>query len=388
MNELTDIKIELISLVGKAANRRTVIIKSAGSKDGDIELRTIKIAKTDEGKRKVYGIIYTPNGIDADEDYASAETIEKASDYFMQTINGTAKVDTQHNLQPVAGVNIVENWIVRKGDAMFPEEEGAWAIAVKVNNDEVWERVTKGELTGFSMFGTAMRAEVKKESGADDKAEESFIKLLYKEFKNIFNNTKMEAEKVQVIKDFNALAATQDIFKYLYTLRDSIECVLEDEAVTDKKAGILANIDQFRATVENIQLASGIAKGVTNLNGEIDIEKAGKVLSDANVKVIQDAIAGLNKLIAQIETTTQKNKKEDKPLDETIKKQIEDAVTAERTKLQKEADDKAAELQAKIEKLEKEKTDLEKKAQGTGQEMETLAQVNKSDDLIDFIGLR
>ena len=101
----------------------------------------------------------------------------------------------------------------------------------------------------------------------------------------------MEAEKVQVIKDFNALAATQDIFKYLYTLRDSIECVLEDEAVTDKKAGILANIDQFRATVENIQLASGIAKGVTNLNGEIDIEKAGKVLSDANVKVIQDAIA-------------------------------------------------------------------------------------------------
>ena len=198
----------------------------------------------------------------------------------------------------------------------------------------------------------------------------------------------MEAEKVQVIKDFNALAATQDIFKYLYTLRDSIECVLEDEAVTDKKAGILANIDQFRATVENIQLASGIAKGVTNLNGEIDIEKAGKVLSDANVKVIQDAIAGLNKLIAQIETTTQKNKKEDKPLDETIKKQIEDAVTAERTKLQKEADDKAAELQAKIEKLEKEKTDLEKKAQGTGQEMETLAQVSKSDDLIDFIGLR
>ena len=49
--------------------------------------------------------------------------------------------------------SVVESFIVRKGDPDFIE--GAWVVGVHVPDKEVWQQIVKGELTGFSIEGTA-----------------------------------------------------------------------------------------------------------------------------------------------------------------------------------------------------------------------------------------
>ena len=54
-------------------------------------------------------------------------------------------------------LDLVESWIspvsLTLGRTVAPT--GSWVITVRVNDDEIWGKVKKGELTGFSIGGTA-----------------------------------------------------------------------------------------------------------------------------------------------------------------------------------------------------------------------------------------
>ena len=57
------------------------------------------------------------------------------------------------------GATLLENFVaptdLRIGDRVV--KAGTWVIGVRVNDDQVWDDVKTGKLTGFSIGGSAFR---------------------------------------------------------------------------------------------------------------------------------------------------------------------------------------------------------------------------------------
>jgi len=110
---------------------------------------TIAVFKTiHEPKRIVWSELYSPGKLDSDHEFMRAEQIEAMAYDFMKTMKLDA-VDHQHDQQHRDGCCVVESFIARKGDPDFIE--GAWVIGMYVGDDEMWDKVVKGEINGFSM---------------------------------------------------------------------------------------------------------------------------------------------------------------------------------------------------------------------------------------------
>ena len=111
----------------------------------------VEFKKSDEAKQIVYGEVYKPDVEDTDGNWMTHETIEKMAHDFMSNLKND-QIDRNHTGLKDKGT-IVESFIVRKGDPDFIE--GAWVVGVHVPDKEVWQQIMKGELTGFSIEGTA-----------------------------------------------------------------------------------------------------------------------------------------------------------------------------------------------------------------------------------------
>ncbi|MBR8466342.1 hypothetical protein KDE13_08350 [Campylobacter sp. faydin G-140] len=157
--KLKNLNITHISLVKAGANKKNIIYKS--SKENPSYEKVIKIAKNDEEKGVIYGIVYSPDEVDTQGEMTDIKEIEKAAYSFMKGLNGT-NIDREHDFKP-DGAYVAESWLVRENDALFKSEKiGSWAVAIKLENDELKEAVKKGEIAGLSMAGTAERYDVGK----------------------------------------------------------------------------------------------------------------------------------------------------------------------------------------------------------------------------------
>lgn len=149
--EITDAKIQFVSLVDKAANKRQFLLKKEDG--GKATFSTYgRIVKTDADSHYVTGIVYEPMEEDSHGNFMTEEEITKAAYWFAK--NGD-KVDLQHSFEPLDGATVVENWIAKAdfeidGDAI---QKGTWLMTVEVTDESVWEGIEKGEITGFSMGG-------------------------------------------------------------------------------------------------------------------------------------------------------------------------------------------------------------------------------------------
>ena len=152
--KLVDTVVNYISLVGAAANERVFLIKRKEVKSDDNWTKYVEISKVDELKHLVYGTVYAPDDTDAHGDYMDAATIRKMGEDFLRA--GRANnIDVEHDEKTEAG-GLSESWIVKDGDPVFPDEKtGAWVVAIKVDNDEIWQKVLAGELKGLSLGGFA-----------------------------------------------------------------------------------------------------------------------------------------------------------------------------------------------------------------------------------------
>ncbi len=173
MAELKKIMVGWISLVKKGSNLRQVIYKSG---DDNPYQWQVPIAKYDEEKGMVYGIVYAPDDTDSQGDFATAPEIEKAAYAFMKSTNAR-QIDKNHSEIP-ENAFVAESWIIKDHDALFPKEkQGAWAVGIKLESDELKKQVKDGEIEGLSMAGTAdkyMKKEEKDHIGLFEK----FLKWL------------------------------------------------------------------------------------------------------------------------------------------------------------------------------------------------------------------
>jgi hypothetical protein len=111
-------------------------------------------------KRLVYGIVQEPDSIDSQGDIVSASEIEEACHRFMIKHQ---QIYMQHKSK-LPEVKVVENWIAPQSFNLNGQEikKGSWVMAVKIpegspQDDQIWEDVKSGEITGFSIRGWARR---------------------------------------------------------------------------------------------------------------------------------------------------------------------------------------------------------------------------------------
>lgn len=116
--------------------------------------RVIAFSKTDAKLRIAYAEVYAPGVPDSQGDVMKADEIRKMAHGFLQ--NGfTKSIDVEHD-QNNSGAVMVESFIARKGDPDFIE--GSWVAGVQFT-PELWEKVEKGEINGFSMDGEGYRTQ-------------------------------------------------------------------------------------------------------------------------------------------------------------------------------------------------------------------------------------
>lgn len=126
------------------------------------EHQKIELAKVDEDKRLLLGAALIPNkkiyrNIDGKEFYITftEDTIEKlAHNFFKKQKNNNSSLEHELKLE---GMSVVEAWTVQdpendKSNAFGKTyEKGTWVTMMKVDNDEIWNKVKEGEIKGFSI---------------------------------------------------------------------------------------------------------------------------------------------------------------------------------------------------------------------------------------------
>jgi len=153
-NNLED-GIEAISLVESPAIEENFVALSR---------HKVEFKSVDDEKRIVVGLALVPDKeiFRKSGDYAykimfSKETVKKASELYLKRLkNNNATIE--HELA-VKGVSLIESWIVEDPNMdktnlyKLDAPEGAWAVVMKIDNDEIWEDVKQGKYLGFSIEG-------------------------------------------------------------------------------------------------------------------------------------------------------------------------------------------------------------------------------------------
>ncbi len=129
------------------------------------EKNNLTFAKVDEEKRMLVSPALIPNkqifryDPNTDSDYYvyfSKDTVRKCSELFLKH-NNHHKATHEHN-ERVSGVLTVESWI-KEGDSDksklygFDLPNGTWFVKMKIENDDLWQKIKAGELKGLSIEG-------------------------------------------------------------------------------------------------------------------------------------------------------------------------------------------------------------------------------------------
>lgn len=116
--------------------------------------RLIPVKKVNSGKRIVFGEVYVPMELDTDKEAMTYDEIEKLAHSFLVL---SRKIDVQHE-EEIVEAYPVESFIARKGDLEFTE--GAWVLAVKVVDEDLWGEIERGERAAFSFSARTTKRSV------------------------------------------------------------------------------------------------------------------------------------------------------------------------------------------------------------------------------------
>ena len=369
--EITDARISFVSLVDKAANKRQFLIVK--DEEGKAAFTTYgKIIKTDSESHFVTGVVYEPMVEDAHGNYMTADEIAKAAYWFAKNGN---RVDLQHNFVSADGTAVVESWIAKSDSNIGGADikEGTWLMTVEITDDDLWQSIEKGEITGLSMGGLGVfskedtelsEASVKKSKGrvtkgavADSYKQANISSSFWNAFDALRNS----------LYSYNGYTGV-----YTYQTDESkIKEALEDfngiitELLTDASQPLTKSLFDCKPTPEAGR-----------------IEKSGRTLSAKNRAALQNLYDDLGTFLADAdaeknkpngETGTEEDKQQDG--EEKGKKAGDDnsAETTKKTKTTKEG--------KTMTKSEAEKLVQDAIAKALGQQTEqTPAAVTKAED--------
>jgi hypothetical protein len=108
---------------------------------------TVVFKATQPEQQIVYGVVYEPGVLDTHGDMMTAEDIEIMAHRFMMDVLLSKSIDHMHDNEAVEAYPI-ESFIAREGDPDYPV--GAWVLGVKIVDEDIWAKVKKGEINGYS----------------------------------------------------------------------------------------------------------------------------------------------------------------------------------------------------------------------------------------------
>lgn len=284
---ISDAKIQFVSLVNKAANKKKFLIAKAD--DNVVNFQSYgRILKTDNEKHYVTGIVYEPMVEDTQGEYMTADEIVKAAHWFMKN---TGEADIQHCFKKADGVEIVESFVAKSDMEINGEaiREGTWIITAEITNDEVWKSVEKGEITGFSMGGTGKRTITDDEPLKNDVAK-SEKKTLFEKLAGAFGYELVEkgvvADKYNYNIVYRVLDEAWNAFRYSLNI-DYWDAVSNTYKLQEQdEADIREKLNDFNEIIQGILLkpsAAGDADGDTN-----NSKKEENVMTKSEVQEIVD----------------------------------------------------------------------------------------------------
>lgn len=210
-----------------------------------------QIIQLENEKRLLVGAALIPNkpiyrNINGREFYISFDeaTIEKLAQDFLAN-------DYQHNItiahqQGVDDIVVVESWIkTSENDKSvgygLNEPIGTWFISVKVNNEEIWNKVKNGDYKGFSieaMVGLDENLELNNQLSMNEELIEKLREIIYEAIgktnkaEEIIQDTAKDEEIAKLKEDIANLVAEVERLK---SERDELESKLQDSEASKQK---------------------------------------------------------------------------------------------------------------------------------------------------------
>ena len=199
-----ELAIDAISLVNSPAIEQDFVFFGK-------EKNNLTFAKVDEEKRMLVSPALIPNKqifrYDPNTDseyyvYFSPETVRKASELYLKH-NNHHKATYEHK-DRVSGVLTVESWI-KEGDSdkskMYGYDlpNGTWFVKMKIENEDLWNKIKEGELKGLSIegyFTNKFEQMQKKEFTTEE------VKTALKELLSV---QKVELESVKELEKYSKL---------------------------------------------------------------------------------------------------------------------------------------------------------------------------------------
>lgn len=337
---ITDAKIGFVSLVDKAANKKTFLITKAD--DGSAAFTTYgRILKTDTENHFVTGIVYEPMVEDSQGNYMTEAEITKAAHWFMK--NG-GDVDLQHCFKKCEGAEVVESYIAKCDMEIKGQEvkKGTWVMTMEITDANVWKSIQKGEITGFSMGGAGVYSEEDVDLSSVEKSEEP--RGLLKKLAKALGFDVVEKGEV---KDYYNREVKETNFRQAWYALDNILHRRPDGGygLTDDESAVREALTDFNDIVTQILSSdTGIIKALKEGEQEDDlqkdprkkkkggIEKAGKSLSTKNLNAIKSIYDTLGNFLSEFdegepEAANSSVKKEDNMTNKEARKMIGEEVS-------------------------------------------------------------
>lgn len=351
---ITDAKIGFVSLVDKAANKKTFLIKKAD--DGSAAFTTYgRILKTDTENHFVTGIVYEPMVEDSQGNYMTEAEITKAAHWFMK--NG-GDVDLQHCFKKCDGADVVESYIAKCDMEIEGQEvkKGTWVMTMEITDANVWKSIQKGEITGFSMGGAGVYSEEDVDLSSVEKSDEP--KGLLKKLAKALGFDVVEKGAVKdyynrEVKETNFRQAWYALDNMLHRRPDGNYGLTDDEsaireALTDFNDIVTQILTSDDSIIKALQGEDRQKNGKSKPGSEEesdgqetdsgkkkdnDIKKAGKSLSSKNLNAIKGIYDTLGDFLSEFdegepeETANSTVKKEDADMtNEKVQKLVSEEV--------------------------------------------------------------
>lgn len=286
--EITDAKIQFVSLVDKAANKRQFLLKKEAG--GRATFTTYgRIVKADAENHYVTGIVYEPMAEDSHGNFMTEDEITKAAYYFAKNGN---KVDLQHSFEPLDGAAVVESWIAKADFEIDGEaiKKGTWLMTVEVADESVWDGIEKGEITGFSMGGLGNYSEEDVDLDSVSKQETSEKKGVLKQLAKLLGMDLVEKGAMAELYEerskgtlfWNAFNSLEEIlYKY-----DPITGRWLYEA---DESRVRECLEEFGQIITSILVGGESITKAIQTDRPAAVEKAGKKMSGKN----RETLAGI-----------------------------------------------------------------------------------------------
>lgn len=298
------------------------------------------ILKIDKKKKQAFGYLMTPH-TDLQKHIALEDDIEGAMHSFFKNLSagkadggdGTSLEHLTFGGHGYVITSIIDtDGSIAKSNGAIPQP-GGWWFGMQYTNDDVWQKIEKGELKGWSVGGGAQHIPVidgvelqltksgnfKIAGNDDDRTARVIAKTLML----------LEKDATSFNQEMSAKTVREKMWTIFSALEDSIRSIIDDDNVESKAAAGTITIDQFKTRMVSYLSSVDSLKALQSENdlvnksnkkgdSEMTTEEMEK-LTAAISKSVGDALAGDNKNVLErmdkIEKRLEKVEKTEPPKD-------------------------------------------------------------------------